>query len=1078
LSRQRFTTARQFLRQLWSILSWIALVVIVCAVIGAWYFYHRSADELRASVERRLAAMLPTLSVSIGDARFVQSEGIRVSDVSLIQPASGNRRTRAEIAFADEIFLACNPSVTDLIHGQVQIQRVYIRGLTLRPIRYADGSTNLDSLVSLARSPKQKLPMTIIEEGTIELIDRKMSPGSLMSLSHVNVRIRGKHQGAGTGRVRRTSIDIEGTFSADHFQKASVHATIDPAERRWLLEGDVKNVRFDRACHSVVPEELSYVVSAASGLTANADIDFQVGRPDPQSALAFRVTANVRDGRYESPELQHVVTDINANLTLANDSWQITDLAANYGTARIDASIRRDGYGERDPTVLNAKMTNLLVNRQLVESLPDSVQALWNKFQPLGLVSGSAIAAFDGHRWTIDASVECEDVSLLYHKFPYPVAQCRGKVNFKHDHLEFQLAGHAGTTPVTIHGALDNPGPNPSGWCDVKTLGWLPFDDLLFQAVEKKHAPVSRFLRELKLRGQFGLIAKYRKERTETGPLKPSLIVNLKDAWLEYMRFPYAINDIRGVLTLADGRWNFKDLEGFNGGCLITCQGSYDLHKARDPLWLDISATNLSLDDELKSGFSPEFQQLWAHLRPRGSIDRVDVQIAHTPGQPAPRLVINAAKLARTEHSVSDDLRMQPAWFPLRFEGLSGNATYRNGIFELHQFVANYKSTTLTADVFGKIDRQGPWNIEFRNLVIRGIQPHDEIVAAMPKSLAKAVRQLELEGCFGLNGSFGMQGDRRSKTPATKWNILLDMDQASFRAGIPLTHAYGQLRLRGRNEGKGLMSSGELQLDSVFYDKVQLTDVHGPLRFDRQQVILGSDAVAANVGQPLQARVHEGKLSLDAVVQLGTIPEFHVNSQLINANIGSLARDLAPQHRNLTGRVSGRLSLSGSGINSLQGQGRVQLTEANLYELPLILAVLQRLRYGNDDTSAFTASDLAFRVQGRDIYFDHCDLIGDTITLKGIGWIGGFDAERELRLDFYSIVGREHLWMPVVRPLLGEASRQFMLVKVRGSLDDPNIRQEILPGLNETLQRLFPELAELPAQRQARRSLLPLRIFR
>jgi hypothetical protein len=247
---------------------------------------------------------------------------------------------------------------------------------------------------------------------------------------------------------------------------------------------------------------------------------------------------------------------------------------------------------------------------------------------------------------------------------------------------------------------------------------------------------------------------------------------------------------------------------------------------------------------------------------------------------------------------------------------------------------------------------------------------------------------------------------------------------------------------------------------------------------NRRQVILGSQvpAPAGQLRQPLRGRVHEGHLNLDAEIQLADPPVFQVNAALEHVDVGSLVLDVAPQHRNLTGQASGRLSLSGSGIHSLTGRGNLNLTHANLYELPLILSVLQRLRHGNGDATAFTSSDVAFRVQGRDIYLDHCDLIGDTITLKGIGWIGGFDAERDMRLDFYSLVGKEKMWAPMVRPLLGEASRQFMLVRVRGSLDAPVIRQEILPGLNETLQHLFPELVEEPAERQSRRIWPPRRI--
>jgi hypothetical protein len=74
--------------------------------------------------------------------------------------------------------------------------------------------------------------------------------------------------------------------------------------------------------------------------------------------------------------------------------------------------------------------------------------------------------------------------------------------------------------------------------------------------------------------------------------------------------------------------------------------------------------------------------------------------------------------------------------------------------------------------------------------------------------------------------------------------------------------------------------------------------------------------------------------------------------------------------------------------------------------------------------------------------------------LKGIGEM---DFQRKLNLQFYTIVGREQHWIPLIRPLLGEASRQFLLIHVVGSLDQPQMTREVLPGLNDQLRRLFPE---------------------
>ena len=65
--------------------------------------------------------------------------------------------------------------------------------------------------------------------------------------------------------------------------------------------------------------------------------------------------------------------------------------------------------------------------------------------------------------------------------------------------------------------------------------------------------------------------------------------------------------------------------------------------------------------------------------------------------------------------------------------------------------------------------------------------------------------------------------------------------------------------------------------------------------------------------------------------------------------------------------------------------------------------------------------------------------------------------QRQLNLQFYTMVGRDELDVPVLRPLLGEASRQLMAIQVSGTLDRPQMTRQAFPGLNETLQQIFPE---------------------
>ena len=84
-------------------------------------------------------------------------------------------------------------------------------------------------------------------------------------------------------------------------------------------------------------------------------------------------------------------------------------------------------------------------------------------------------------------------------------------------------------------------------------------------------------------------------------------------------------------------------------------------------------------------------------------------------------------------------------------------------------------------------------------------------------------------------------------------------------------------------------------------------------------------------------------------------------------------------------------------------------------------------------------------------------LNGDAMSLIGEGTV---DLDSNVDLDFYFLIGRNGFEIPVITELYKRGSQQFWWIKVNGTLDDPITEHEVLPGLNDTLKRLFPELTE------------------
>jgi hypothetical protein len=121
-----------------------------------------------------------------------------------------------------------------------------------------------------------------------------------------------------------------------------------------------------------------------------------------------------------------------------------------------------------------------------------------------------------------------------------------------------------------------------------------------------------------------------------------------------------------------------------------------------------------------------------------------------------------------------------------------------------------------------------------------------------------------------------------------------------------------------------------------------------------------------------------------------------------------------------------------------------------------MIRLLKLLSIQQPDTTAFTNSNIDFRIEGDDLALDRIDFSGDAISLKGKGRMNG---QRQIDLKFYPLVGREERQLAIFRPLAGHTGREFMLIEVSGTLDQPLIERRVFPRLDDQLAQLFPELA-------------------
>ena len=214
-----------------------------------------------------------------------------------------------------------------------------------------------------------------------------------------------------------------------------------------------------------------------------------------------------------------------------------------------------------------------------------------------------------------------------------------------------------------------------------------------------------------------------------------------------------------------------------------------------------------------------------------------------------------------------------------------------------------------------------------------------------------------------------------------------------------------------------------------------------------------SQIVPTDQQRSLVGNVFGGQIRFDSHLRYAEDIPFRIDVTLANSKLQDVAAEVAPQFRDMNGKGFASFQMTGNCVdwNSLYGIGTVQLRDAEIYQLPVILSLLKILRVKEVTTSAFDTSNINFKLQGDRIDFQRIELIGDAISLIGNGKL---NMNRDIDLNFYSVVGRND-YIPLLSEIVELGAQQIMWINIRGQLDNPQTHQNFLPYLNESIKQLF-----------------------
>ena len=1035
----------------------LGMLLGLAALCGWLLLQHRVGNEIRLEVERRFAAHYPGYRVTVRGARLVEGCGIEIQGLAIY------RRPEIEpLVYVHEIMAVSSVCLQDLVQGhQPQTERLLLRGVQLRGRQDEQGGWDL---VSLWPPPKfgPRTPQVVMRDATVHLTSGQGPAARTVALRDLQLEITPQcdpSTAAVSADTPAKTLQVRGTGAADHLERLQFEALIPADGGPWDLRGQVSGLRLSSQLYQAVPEPWRARCDELESIKGRVSLAFHVcGDSQTDSPPRFAVRGELTDGEIIDRRLPFRLYDAQARFRLDDRQLAVEHFFARNGVSELELSLTRQGFDPGSPLTLEARARRLKLDQRFAEILPPALQKVWREYSPLGVIDADVQLEFDGKNWHPQAQIDCRDVSFVYHHFPYRLERTRGRILLTPDIVSLRLLADAGEQTVTINGQFHQPAGSATGWVEVACVRPVPLDEKLLNAVIDPNA--QRVLQSLNPGGALTFAGRFER-RQPGGPIHKSATIELHNCTMRYDRFPYPLGMIRGTIVWDDRGWSFQNLSGRNGSGYIECHGSWmPSDEGGSLLHLNFVGTEIPLEDELRDALNPGVQGVWRDLRPQGSLDHLHVVLHYRSAQGDLSVEVQAHEWKKRLQDEGRSITIAPRTFPYRLDDVTGVFIYRDGEVTFQRISAQHDTVSINLDGRCRIEPDGGWAADVTNLVIERARFDRELIGALPKDLGKALDRLSLRGNLGVQGSLAFRGTP-GQPAAAFWDLTVDLESVSLESGVRLEHLHGDIRLVGRSLAADFFSRGELNIDSLVHRDLQLTQIRGPMLIERDRIVLGAEAerdLADTAPRSLTAQAVGGAVSADIVVDLeGDVP-FRLRAALDGGDLQQFAREVSPAGRDIRGKANALVNLSGTaqGRHTWRGDGFIRLYEADIYQVPVMLALLKVLSIRQPDRTAFTSSNIDFRIQGEHLYFDRIDFNGDAISLKGSGEM---NLDRQIDMKFYTLVGRREWEPPALRALLQQAAQQIMLIHATGTLDQPHLTREALPMVRETLEQLFPEAA-------------------
>jgi hypothetical protein len=845
------------------------------------------------------------------------------------------------------------------------------------------------------------------------------------------------------------------------------------------------------------------------------DISLILKREVQRGPLLVDGTIDCHDVRIRFAHLPYPLEKMNGRVTFHEDSVTFHDVTARSEDSVVHIRGTMGTHWTNPMIDFEVSSDRVDFDDRLGACLPEKFSQIWDLFSIRGTGSFNCRVVrsrsfFDQPKVSLDIAVQ--DASGYIRDMPYVFSNAHGRL-----HLDGQGAtidqltatagadhsGRVALSGVVRYSAGDVVDLRP----DLKIQADLPIEDSLINAIPDE---IAASFKKMKLEGRIGFNGTVRGQPDPQKPGSPEA-VRLAGAFLwSHGALHTHFGDSETPLDLSDVSAEARvsadgiELRRFAGDMLVPgttndifhlgVTGHLDPATASASLKLTADADALALPHDPPDLLPADWRDAWKTNAPMGQVGvkaSADVRInppVTNASQPATqdadaKPLVAASRPDQTnskggaQQIVLDsydillsprDISFKPADWPDPIEHLKGDVQLQPGHLGMSNMTAKLGSVDLAWNgnmqlASGKTEFSG--DVTSHGIPIKWL-------TWLPEFLRQDLDAKRDGTVFSLHFN-----QLARETAAAPWHFdgRLEAHDLGLTAPVPMNIERAALVAQGTylsSAGKtpaaldfnGVMAGAGLTLhghpidtltsrvdvlsatNAIHFSEINGKAAEGSLRGRLDVYTASMPLNTAAASQPTAETVHGAG---------GYLADFSLKDAQLSQLL--MTPDTKPEDVKQigTGKVAATLQLLetfGPG-GERTGQGQLNVTEANIYNIPLAMGLMQMVTFRLPVAQSFRQASMNYSIRNNDINFERILLESKGIDLAGTGTVS--IKSQTMDLNFLTETPNE-VFIPILSPIIRETRNELLQLSVTGTIDKPKVTPVPLSAIANTLRAILP----------------------